>query len=74
MSKVEVLSEEKLSAVVGGKTKHPKARAWTFTGAGIAHSTLYGAAASALGVTGPAGWAAGAAVGAVYGIASAAFC
>lgn len=39
MSKVEALNEEKLTAVVGGKTKHPKACTWTFTGAGIAHST-----------------------------------
>lgn len=74
MSKVEVLNEEELTAVIGGKTKHPKACTWTFTGAGIAHSALYGAAASALGVTGPAGWIDGAAVGAVYGIAGAAFC
>ncbi len=35
-------------------------------GAGLAHTTLYGAAAWALGVTGPAGWIAGAAIGAAY--------
>ncbi|HBI1562656.1 hypothetical protein [Enterococcus faecalis] len=35
-------------------------------GAGLAHTTLYGAAAWALGVTGPAGWLVGAGVGAAY--------
>ncbi|MFB5451107.1 hypothetical protein ACE4ZN_00585 [Enterococcus faecalis] len=35
-------------------------------GAGLAHTTLYGAAAWALGVTGPAGWLVGAGIGAAY--------
>lgn len=35
-------------------------------GAGLAHTTLYGVAAGALGVTGPAGWAVGAAIGGAY--------
>ncbi|MFI3684017.1 hypothetical protein VBH15_03545 [Vagococcus fluvialis] len=35
-------------------------------GAGLAHTTLYGVAASALGVSGPAGWVVGAAIGGAY--------
>lgn len=35
-------------------------------GAGFAHTTLYGAAAWALGVTGPAGWITAAAISAAY--------
>lgn len=75
MENLEVLNVSQLSEIVGGKKpKHPKACTWTFTAAGIGHSTLYSAAAAALGVSGPAGWVPAALVGATYGIAGAAFC
>lgn len=60
----EELSLTELEVVNGGKNSGLCSA--VIGGAGLAHTTLYGIAASALGVTGPAGWIVGAAVGGAY--------
>ncbi|MBP2057437.1 hypothetical protein J2Z60_000601 [Lactobacillus colini] len=51
-------------------SKHPGLCSAVIGGAGLAHSTLYGAAAWGLGVTGPSGWIVGAGIGAIYYLGS----